>query len=106
MTPQDVHARLDALLQQHFPDDPSDAVSSWNQPNYKIDLYRLACDAYMIQTADDIQQYLRDYWIRHPFRTLDENDEAQLHNIVIAWGAWQFGLLVQSGYFETPEEPD
>lgn len=104
MTPRDVHARLDALLQQYFPDDPSDPVSSWNQPNYKIDLYRLACDAYEIQTADEIQRYIRDYWTQHPRRTIDQNDEDQLQHIVTAWDAWQFGLRVQSGYFDTPKE--
>jgi hypothetical protein len=105
MTPRDVYDRLDKLLQLYFPDDPSDSASSWRQPDYKIDLYRLACDAYGIQTADEIQRYLRDYWMRHPQRTIDENDREQLHDIVVAWDAWQFGLRAQSGYYDMPEEP-
>jgi hypothetical protein len=104
MTPHDVRTRLDALLQLHFPDDPSDPASSWNQPNYKIDFYTLAHDSFQIQTADEIRQYIFDYWVKHPQRTLSENDFVELRLIVEAWDAWQFGFLAQSGYFETPGE--
>ena len=104
MTPRDIYARLDVLLQRHFPDDPNDPVTSWGQPNYKVDLYRLACDAYEIQTADEIQRYIRDEWGRNRKRAIGQNDQEQLHEIVTSWDAWQFGLRVQSGYFDKLKE--
>ena len=100
MTSQQVLTELEKLLRQYFPDDIGAPNSSWTQDNYKLDLYRLAQRAYKIVPADRVRMFFADDWSKCPERQLSDEDRIQLDRIADAWDAWQFGMLVDSGYYD------